>query len=245
MLEWSHPILAQRYNDLVGLMWSKGWHISIVSATRSREEQIDIYNRWVNGNYNAPSVANPYTWNGKHPDGWDLIGSLHMPQADGYSHALDLGWMGCTPKQVEELAWQAGLRLTVPGENWHFQYFLHQQSTPPLLFPSNITTGVEQMTTVYEGDLRPGTDNIYDFPLLPKDGESTGKMICQSRLLIRQRPASGQEKVIQVWCGGEQRPVAVPADGQVAEIGVWRRGFCSVVVERGMVVEARELWLPV
>lgn len=253
MLTWTHPELAYRYERLVELVWTNGWHVNIVSSTRSKAEQIDIYNRWVAGNYSAPSVANPYLFNGYHPDGWPLYGSNHMIQEDGYSHALDLGWMGCSPAQLAALAWQCGLRLTVPDENWHFQMFPHQYTTPVPIFPTSFSEDMTMSTTVYEADMRPGGEVIADFPLLVQNGTLEGRVRVVSTILIRQRPASGTDKVVAVWCDGEPKPVMVRGDGRVSEIPVWKRGFCSVGGNAGsfpsspadgMAFEARELWVP-
>lgn len=122
-LAQSHPEFARRYQILVRECWARGWLIGITSSTRSRATQEDLYARWLAGSYKAPSVANPNNPHGTSPWGWTIVGSYHMPQADGYSHALDLNWQGCTPDEFEQLANRCGMQQTVPNENWHYQWF--------------------------------------------------------------------------------------------------------------------------
>lgn len=118
----SHPELARRYERLVELVWSHGWEVWIGSSTRSRATQEDLYERWHAGTYRVPSVANPNADGGPSPWGWHWLGSYHMPQADGYSHALDLGWRGCSNAEFFDLAASCGLVRTVRSENWHYQW---------------------------------------------------------------------------------------------------------------------------
>lgn len=115
--------MVRRYNALAAAAHERGWRVGVTSATRSREIQADLYRRWRAGTYNVPSVANPNGVNGVSPWGWTIYGSYHMPQHDGYSHALDLNWSGCTAAELERVAAGYGLVQTVPRENWHYQWF--------------------------------------------------------------------------------------------------------------------------
>lgn len=126
----SHPELVRRFNLLVAECWANGWECGITSSTRSKATQEDLYRRWLAGTYKVPSVANPNAPHGPSPWGWTIVGSYHMPQADGFSHALDLHWRGCTPSEFERLANKCGLQRTVPNENWHYQWFNRQVIFP-------------------------------------------------------------------------------------------------------------------
>lgn len=121
-LAQSHPELQRRHARLVELCWANGWETWIGSSTRSRATQEDLYRRWRAGLYKVPSVANPNADGGPSPWGWRWTGSYHMPQADGFSHALDLGWRGCDDAQFNVLAESCGLRRTVRDESWHYQW---------------------------------------------------------------------------------------------------------------------------
>lgn len=130
-LAQSHPELVKRYTKLVELCWANGWEIWISSSTRSRQTQEDLYKRWRAGTYNVPAVANPNGDGGPCPPSlgdWRWRGSYHMPQADGYSHALDLGIRGTSWVTFADLAASCGLRQTVVNsrgivtEPWHYQW---------------------------------------------------------------------------------------------------------------------------
>ncbi len=126
----SHPELVRRYNALVAACWTHGYEVWISSSSRSRATQEDLYRRWLAGTYRVPSVANPNGDHGPSPWGWRWKGSYHMPQQDGFSHALDMGWRGCTPAEFEQLCNQVGLQRTVPKENWHYQWVNRQVIFP-------------------------------------------------------------------------------------------------------------------
>lgn len=127
MLAFSHPELQLRYEVLVFHCWLSKWEVGITSSTRSRETQASLYKAWLDGEYLVPSVANPEADNGESPWGWRVKGSYHMPQADGYSHALDLWWRGPTQRDFEALAAKCGLIRTLSDEDWHYQWFLRTQ----------------------------------------------------------------------------------------------------------------------
>lgn len=119
----THPEMVRRFEALQRDAARRNWRIGVTSSTRSRAQQEDLYRRWRAGTYDVPSVANPNGNNGTSPWGWTIRGSYHMPQADGYSHALDLWWDGCSAVELERLAATYGLVQTVPRENWHYQWF--------------------------------------------------------------------------------------------------------------------------
>jgi len=121
-LKQSHPQLVLRYRRLEELCRARGWRVGVTSSTRSRAVQEDLYRRWLAGTYKVPAVANPNGNGHLSPWGWRWRGSYHMPQGDGFSHALDLNRSGCTWAQLEELARSCGLRRTVSNEPWHYQW---------------------------------------------------------------------------------------------------------------------------
>lgn len=144
MLDLSHPELKRRYDALVSHCWANGWEIWIGSSTRDYATQADLYQRWLDGSYKVPSVANPDLPHGPCPQilgGWTIKGSYHMPQADNYSHALDLGWRGCSEYEFEALANLCGLQQAVPNENWHYQWFNKQ-----VMFQPDPTSGLSPYT---------------------------------------------------------------------------------------------------
>lgn len=114
--------MVRRYNALVEKCWSNGWNISIVASTRDYATQKGLYDAWRAGLRSA-QAANPDVDLYTSPWGWVAKGSLHQIQADGFSHALDLGWSGCSPMDLANAAAEFGLRLDVAGENWHFQWW--------------------------------------------------------------------------------------------------------------------------
>lgn len=118
-----HPELERRWALLVARTWMFGAEVWIEAGERSYETQADLYRRWQAGTYNVPAVANPDRVVGASPWGWPVVGSYHMVQADGYSHALDIGWRGLPDAIMREVAWSCGLRQTVAGEKWHFQWW--------------------------------------------------------------------------------------------------------------------------
>lgn len=115
--------MVARWERLVALCWEHGCEVWISSSSRSYATQKDLYRRWVNGTYKTPYVANPDRVVGPSPFGWTIHGSYHMIQADGYSHALDLGHRGLSNGDFDDLAVSCGLVRTVPKEFWHRQWF--------------------------------------------------------------------------------------------------------------------------
>lgn len=118
-----HPELWRRYELLVGRTWMFGTEIWVEASERSYATQADLFKRWNAGTYRVPSVANPDRILGPSPWGWDIKGSYHMVQGDGYAHALDIGWRGLSDTMMTEILASCGLRQTVLGEKWHVQWW--------------------------------------------------------------------------------------------------------------------------
>lgn len=122
-LVFTHPELARRYDLLTARMWARGWDLSISSSTRSDTMQREWYWLYLHGQWPA-LVADPDRYYCPAPPelgGWPARGSMHTPQADGWSHALDLAWVGPRADQVHNEAYMVGLHAVEPTENWHFQ----------------------------------------------------------------------------------------------------------------------------
>jgi hypothetical protein len=119
-LAFTHPELVRRYEMLVARMWRRGWDIGITSSSRSEAQQRLWYQMYLRGEF-ANIVANPDRIYARSPWGWVARGSMHMIQADGYSHALDVNWTGCTGRQMLDEAYMVGLFNVEPTENWHLE----------------------------------------------------------------------------------------------------------------------------
>jgi hypothetical protein len=124
-LIWTHPELTRRYELLVERCWAKGWDIGVTSSTRTEETQRQWYALWLQGLW-PNLVADPDRYYCQAPDelgGWTAKGSMHMIQADGWSHALDLYWWGPSATQFRLEAFECGLRAVESTENWHYQFW--------------------------------------------------------------------------------------------------------------------------
>mgnify|MGYP000653304996 CR=1 FL=1 len=236
----SHPELVKRYNKLVKLCWANSWYVGITSSSRSYEEQASLYQAYKNGTGN--NAANPNGVIGVSPWGWVAHGSYHMIQEDGYSHALDLHWSQCSPEQFAELAEKCGLKLTVPGENWHFQWW----DTNGIFEEEAATPQQEEiMIIVHDPMLRDGTGQsgatpVYDFTYLPPDtgGQSLFGYAISSALFVRRR--GGASTRVVVYVQGAPTSYELPADGTTVRIPISHEGLVSVVGD--VIVEAREQW---
>jgi len=126
----SHPELVKRFNGLLQACWARGWHLDIVSSTRPYAQQKSLYIAYITG-LRSSVVANPDAFSGYAPKspllkdggGWAIWGSMHQPQYDGYSHAIDVAIEGMQWWELHLLAKQFGLVNTVPSENWHLQWW--------------------------------------------------------------------------------------------------------------------------
>jgi len=243
----SHPDLVKRYNKLVELCWARSWYVGITSSSRSYAEQKALYIAYKAGRGN--NAANPDAVLGKSPWGWTVRGSYHMEQDDGYTHALDLHWSQCSPEEFAELASQVGLLLTVPGENWHFQWWdasgIFPVGTPGgnLSISSNQNKEEDEMTPVIHTPvLRAGAGvvPIYDFTYLPADtgGQAPFGVVVSSTLYIRRN--GGAPLDFTVYIQGAATRYRVPEDGTTIKIPVTAEGLTSVVGD--VIVEAREQW---
>lgn len=138
----SHPELVRRFTGLLEAAWSRGWHLDIVSSTRSYDSQKSLYTAWRSG-LRSSIAANPDALLGTAPISellkdngmWKVWGSMHMPQYDGYSHAIDVAIEGCTWGELHALAAQYGLIKTEPTENWHLQWWSCSRGVFPTSLP--------------------------------------------------------------------------------------------------------------
>lgn len=237
----SHPELVHRYNRLVQLCWERGWYVGITSSSRSYAEQRSLYRAYLAGTGNM--AADPDAVVGKSPWGWVINGSYHMVQEDGYSHALDLHWQQCSPKQLETAANLVGLKLTVPGENWHFQWFDTYGIFQPLLpepLPPDPYEEDEMTPYIHQPELRPGTTNIYDFTFVPRhtQGQPVFGFNTATTLVMRRRPGGSTKAV--VYQQGVPTEYNLPEDGTTVTVIVVRDGLLSVVGD--VVCHVREQW---
>lgn len=179
----SHPELIRRFNRLLEACWSRGWHLDIVSSTRTYESQKSLYLAYRSG-LRSSVVANPDAFAGKAPEtyllldngGWDMHGSMHMPQYDGYSHAIDVAIEGVSWWEFHMLAEQFGLYKTVPSEDWHLQWF-----TPQGVFNAPLTIMSTEEEDMNARELAAALGAVYN--------ESTG--VAEVPLLESYDPATG------------------------------------------------------
>lgn len=236
----SHPELVKRYNRLVGICWERGWYVGITSSTRSYAEQRSLWRAYQAGVGNE--AADPDAVVGPSPWGWKIHGSYHMVQADGYSHALDLHWQQCSAKQFESAANLVGLRLTVPGENWHFQWFDTRGVFEPLL-PEPLSPEFEEdeMTPlIHRPEAREGAPNVWDFTFVPAHtlGRPVAGWNCSSVLVLRRR--GGAAPKATVYQQGVPTEYALPEDGTTLTVPIVREGLLSVVGD--VICHVREQW---
>ncbi len=232
----SHPELVKRYNNLVKLCWSNSWYVGITSSSRSYDEQMSLYQSYKAGTGN--NAANPDSVLGPSPWGWTVHGSYHMVQRDGYTHALDLHWQQCTAAQLAEAAKSVGLRLTVPGENWHFQWW-NGTEIFPVLEEEPKKVDDDMAVIIHDPILRdvPG-GTIWDFTYLPADtgGQAFFGFVVSSQLFVRRR--GGAPVGFTVYIQGIPTKYEVPEDGTTIKVPVTHEGLISVVGD--VIVEARE-----
>jgi len=115
-----HPELAKRFTRLADWAATQGWQVGITSGSRSYAEQRNLYIAYVTGA--RPILAvNPDIVTGASPWGWNAKGSLHQIQYDGFSHALDIWWIGTDASTIHSKAYQFGLQFVNAQEDWHCQ----------------------------------------------------------------------------------------------------------------------------
>lgn len=200
---------------------------------------------------NVATAAVPGTSN----HGWGIA----IDVADASGHRLN--WL-------LEWAWHYGFSWEIQSEAWHLRYCLGDALPagvfglptptplpPPPDPPQTDEEDFDMITKEYYPTRRAGTpqeDPIYDFTLLAAEGETRGRYRVESRVLMRLVVARDTQMVVTMWCNGEGRPVAIPNNGTVLEQATWQRGFCSVGSRGmeptepaiGLIIEARELWVP-
>lgn len=244
-LALTHPKMAERCNQLVALCWSRSWYVGITSSTRSYDEQKSLYDAYKNAPSTHNTAANPDASLFTSPaevGGWPVKGSFHMVQQDGHSHALDLHWSQCSPEELAEAAQQCGLRLTVAGENWHFQWFdqngvFDNPSAVPTVSEEDEMTPVIHNPSLREGS---GIIPVWDFTYLPADtaGQAVFGIVVVSNLYIRRH--LGADTLCTVYIQGAPTKYRVPEDGTTMVVPVTHEGLTSVVGD--VIVEAREQW---
>lgn len=121
-LALTHPELVARFELWLRRVRMAGGDGGVTSATRSRETQTEWYRLWQAGQF-PNLVADPDRDAGPSPWGWHARGSLHMPQEDGHSHAIDIWWVGISTVQAHAFGRISGLRFPEPTEAWHAQWW--------------------------------------------------------------------------------------------------------------------------
>lgn len=123
ILVLTHPELRLRWEAVVKECWTNSWDATVTSASRSYEQQKAWYALDRAGKWPTGPVANPDQFWGWSPWGMPCYGSLHMLQQDGYSHALDVSWVGPSTEVFHEICRVNGLQFPEPGEHWHAQWW--------------------------------------------------------------------------------------------------------------------------
>lgn len=133
-----HPTMVARLDSFFADPEVIAAKVKISSGRRTYKRQAWFYRRYKAGKGNL--AANPDRVFGppfKLADGstarWH--GSWHMPQADGYCHAVDLTRGKFSKKGLEAACNRHGLFRTVPSEWWHFQW---RNSNGPFPVPDAI-----------------------------------------------------------------------------------------------------------
>lgn len=134
----SHPELVARREAFFDEVARRGYpRPAIRQATRDRSQQEYFFMLWQNhlaGREPSRNVAaaNPYLLGSVCPPelgDWRVMGSKHMQQGDGYSHAEDWDWRLPTGdprirRELHPLAADYGLAFPVPTEDWHAEHWL-------------------------------------------------------------------------------------------------------------------------
>jgi hypothetical protein len=228
----SHPELVRRYELLVKEANRRDWRIGITSGTRPRAQQEAMYADWLDNGPPPPSVANPNNTHGTSPWGWVIVGSYHMPQADGYSHALDINWDrdDVASEDIEELANQCGLVQTVPNEDWHYQWF-NRKTIFPVTIDDRLDLEDDDVGTTIHLPRDRGDGRTQDILRMPMFGATAGGQVCYSTVTCT------------VYCDGAAQTVALPGDGRTVPVWVTRDGLVSVECSVTVWVEGHETWV--
>lgn len=241
----THPDMVRRWERLCHLAWGQGWELWIEASTRDTATQADLYRRWLAGTYDVPSVANPWLVGSESPWGWRVVGSYHQPQADGYSHALDIGWRGASTEDFHRLAVQCGLVPVLSNERWHFQWW--QGAT---IFPTDLPRRrpQEDTTMVITPTLRPGRPAdqapVLDFTQLPAEGAGFGFLVASTLYVRRPAAGMGPTKVAIYQAGVDDVGWRdLPLDGTAIAVTVTRSGLCSILGDAPGAVPVAEAWV--
>jgi hypothetical protein len=89
-----HPTFVFRNDRLLADCAQRGWTIGASRVTADYAQQKALYDAYRAGHGNL--AANPDAPGVMSPWGWQVHGSFHQVQADGYSHAIDYTIVGCT-----------------------------------------------------------------------------------------------------------------------------------------------------
>lgn len=116
-----HPRFAARDEAMRADAHARGWRVGHVRTVATYAQQQALYAKYLNGTGNQ--AANPDSIGYPSPWGWLQLGSWHMEQVDGYGHAIDYSWDGCTPADFHALCAEHGIGFPVVSENWHAQWF--------------------------------------------------------------------------------------------------------------------------
>lgn len=172
-----HPEFVRRNEAFVGACWDRGWHIEYVRVTADIETQRSLYVAYRDRKRSIPA-ANPDVVGSLCPDDhlltagrprWNLVGSFHQVQADGWSHAIDYGYEGCTTDEFHALGHGYGIRFpladwSVFKEPWHAQWWDAAGVYPaPLLAPAPLPQGDDMARLVQPNDGDPAvfvTDGV-------------------------------------------------------------------------------------
>ena len=237
-----HPSMVMRNDRLEADCEQRGWTVGATRVTADYAAQKKLYDRYVAGTGNL--AANPDTAGVVSPWGWQVHGSFHQVQADGFSHAIDYEIHGCTWEQFHEVAHVHGIGFPLfalgLGEPWHAQWWDLRGIYIDFAAPAEHTEDDVSLTIHYP-TTRPNEPGVWDFQYLPASGSKVGAATVSTTVTVRQTPNTGVPVLVTVFFDGDPHTVTVPGDGRTATIDVTTAGLCSIVAA-GVHVEAREFW---
>lgn len=184
MEDRTHPEFQARHDMFMAECERRGWWIVVLSSTRSYEEQQHERMEYLRGDGayavppDAPGAISPW--------GWQVIGSMHQVQADGYSHAKDYRRVVAPPwPEVHDLAFECGIGFYVPNEPWHGSAWSAQAGIfpvtfqPPLPLPPPPKPKDDEMATFVQADDGDLAVFVTDFVIKSwvADGNSIGELL--------------------------------------------------------------------
>jgi len=108
----------------------------MIGHTRQESTWDEQYALWLKFvNEQGPQAIAPWAIGALTPWGWPQVGSMHMVQRDGHSHAADYWFSGCTADQAHGLGLVHGIGFYVDKEPWHGCWVLGQSIFPDLWTP--------------------------------------------------------------------------------------------------------------